>query len=284
MCISPITLHIKERDVTDQHTRVVPCGKCMKCLRRRANNWIFRLSQELKHSTSATFLTFTYEEVPLSENGLPTLVKSDYQKFMKRLRKFCQNSNVKLKYYCCGEYGTLTQRPHYHAIMFNLPVGLINNVEAMTKIWSHGHVYFGSCTTSSIAYVSGYVMKGLDQKLDDYVDESTGLIISDDRQREFSLMSKKIGMSFLTPQMVNYLTKNLIGVVPLEGGKLQGLPRYFKEKIFTKSEMKQISDEYKKIRELNFDKVFTTFEKESIWKKDQIRKYEKDKKLNRLKL
>ena len=163
-------------------TDVVPCGKCVECLKRRANHWTFRLSQELKQATTACFLTLTYDEVPLSQNGLPTLRKTDFQKFMKRLRK---RSKCSLKYYACGEYGTRTQRPHYHVILFNLS-RTIFETDMIGRIWSHGFVDVGKVEMASIAYVTGYVMKGKFQALD--ACEETGLI--DDREPEKAFMSK----------------------------------------------------------------------------------------------
>ena len=191
MCLSPITLWRKTATIDGKKTDVVPCGKCVQCLKRRANHWTFRLTQELKVATSSCFLTLTYEDVPLTNNGLPTLQKSDFQRFMKRLRKISKGS---LKYYACGEYGTRTQRPHYHMILFNLELDMLHP-DKLRAIWKHGHVDVGKCEMSSIAYVTGYVVKGKFKPLD--ACQETGLI--DDRIPEFSLMSKKLGMSFLTP-------------------------------------------------------------------------------------
>lgn len=274
--MSPITLWRKNATMDGRKTDVVPCGKCVKCLKRRANHWTFRLSQELKHATSACFLTLTYEQAPITDNGLPTLVKSDFQKFMKRLRKKSRSS---LKYYACGEYGTRTQRPHYHMILFNLEKHLIN-LETITSIWAHGHIDVKPVQMACIAYVTGYVVKGKFERLDPC--KETGLL--DDRLPEFSLMSKKLGMSFLTPQMHRYLVNTMTGCVVLEGGRIQSLPRYFRDKVFSKMERKLIAEEYARIREVNWndfkEHIYTDF----IQKKDLIRKSEKQSKLKRLQL
>ena len=50
---------------------------------------------------------------------IPYLVKSDVQKFMKRLRKsLSQYNNEKIRYYLCGEYGPEHFRPHFHILLF----------------------------------------------------------------------------------------------------------------------------------------------------------------------
>ena len=264
-------------------TNVVPCGRCILCLKRRQQSWSFRLKEEAKRSTSSCFLTLTYEEPPLTKNNLQTLEKTDYQKFIKKLRKLLKKS--KIKYYACGEYGTQTQRPHYHAIIFNLPNQLIGvNCEILTETWGHGHIQVAPCNIATINYVTKYIMKGrLETK--PYIDYNTGEIIEDDRQKEFSLMSKKMGLQYLTPQMVNYHLENMVSVATLPGGQLTPLPRYFRDKIFSKEERKILNIEAQQIREMSFEKHFqSSYKKEHTWKKDQIRKQEKQVRRERQKL
>jgi hypothetical protein len=254
-------------------TKIVPCGKCVLCLKRRQNAWAFRLSEEAKISTSAAFITLTYEEAPLSFNGHPTLDKTHYQKFMKRLRKTIKNSNI--KYYACGEYGSLTERPHYHAIMFNLPQKWLVQSEHLHTVWGQGHIDISPCNTATIRYVTKYLMKGRHEPKTD----------CDDRSPQFSLMSKKMGLSHLTPEMVKYYTENLISHVTLSGGTLTSLPRYFRDKIFSKEEKKLINAETQLFRETNFKKLFNDcFKQELTWKKDQTRKDEKLQRLERQKI
>ena len=82
-CISPLSLR------QNGSINVVPCGKCNFCLSSKRDDWSFRLRQELKVSTSASFITLTYatEKMPVNSSGLLELRKSDCQAFMKRLRK-----------------------------------------------------------------------------------------------------------------------------------------------------------------------------------------------------
>jgi hypothetical protein len=252
MCITPLTIVRKYNTINGQTTAVVPCGKCVECLQRRSNGWAFRLDRELKFSVSSAFLTLTYESVPLTKNNLPTLNKKDFQLFMKRLRKKL-GSKIKLKYYAVGEYGSRTLRPHYHAIMFNLPQIYLKDSSLLHKIWGLGHIHIGDVNIASIKYVTNYITKGNDYRLPDYIDYSTGEVLEDDRLREFSLMSKKLGISYLSPQMVKFHKENLIGCVTLPGGVLQGLPRYFKDKLFTREEKATIVNEYKTILNLKPD-------------------------------
>jgi len=150
-CISPLTL--RRNGVLE----TVPCGKCNFCLQTLRGDWSFRVNQEWKQCQTASFLTLTYddENLVLSDAG-PTLVKSDYQDFMKRLRKKqTEYSPVGLRYFACGEYGTITERPHYHAIMFNMHVAVLSGLQT---IWGKGHVGIGTVTPESIHYTTGYII------------------------------------------------------------------------------------------------------------------------------
>ena len=63
---------------------------------------------------------------------LPLLAKVDVQLFLKRLRKsLTKLSNEKIRYYCVGEYGPQTFRPHYHLLLF------FNSVEVSRYIRYH---------------------------------------------------------------------------------------------------------------------------------------------------
>lgn len=148
-CISPLSL--KRGDVRT----VVPCGKCNFCLQAKRADWTFRLKQELKVCRSASFLTLTYDDSHLPVvGGFPTLRKDHMQKFMKRLRKETSKvSDLSIRYYSVGEYGTRTERPHYHSIMFNVPLEVMDRLR---DIWSLGQVMVGTVTGGSIHYVTKY--------------------------------------------------------------------------------------------------------------------------------
>ena len=127
----------------------VPCGKCLECLSANRQSWSFRLTKELKTSSSAVFVTLTYEDakLPLQKNDdgmlTPTVEKRDIQTFLKRLRKKFPSSGI--RYYLTAEYGPKTHRPHYHAIIFNLPFTEASNQIKLTDIlietWQNGHIY-----------------------------------------------------------------------------------------------------------------------------------------------
>ena len=99
----------------------VPCGKCYNCKSRRASTWSTRLLQESKRSTTAHFITLTYDTkyVPITEKGFMSLDKKHLQQFFKRLRQWHGKNHIGIRYYAVGEYGGKTYRPHYHIIIYN---------------------------------------------------------------------------------------------------------------------------------------------------------------------
>ena len=180
---------------------------------------------------------------------------------------------VKPKYYAVGEYGTRTKRPHYHAIMFNLPQDWIVKPQKLLDTWSHGHIDIGSSQMASIHYVTGYIQKGRWEPEADY----------DDRIPEFPLMSKKMGLNHLTPQMIKYYKSRLQPFVTMEGGIKMPMPRYFRDKIYTKTERIIMRESVIAAQSVNWEKMFNnSYLKESQWKNDEIRRDLKKQKFARL--
>lgn len=210
----------------------LPCGKCPNCYARRISGWSFRLMEEEKISSSSYFITLTYENPPMTENGFMTLKKSDFQNFMKRLRKI---NSEELKYFACGEYGSKTMRPHYHAIIFNA------NPDTIEKAWklklkSIGHVHYGQASKASVGYTLKYMSKTSKVPFHD----------RDDRVKEFQLMSKGLGKSYMKKSTIEWHKKDVINRVylPIEEGKKIAMPRYFKDKIYNSDERGDIKSYY----------------------------------------
>lgn len=106
----------------------VPCGYCMNC-RVDKRNWLEdACNAEYKKYGYGAFVAFTYDNSTLnwsydsaSNDVVPTLRYSDFQKFLKRLRRnldyynLWNNSTCRrdFKYLCVGEYGDKFDRPHY---------------------------------------------------------------------------------------------------------------------------------------------------------------------------
>lgn len=180
--------------------------------------------QHQKESVSSYFVTLTYDtrNVPISENGFMNLQKSDFQKFMKRLRKSLPG--VKFSYYACGEYGGQTHRPHYHMLLFS---DTDYNVQSISDAWQLGSVHVGVVTSDSTAYTTKYINKNNWKKKHS----------RDDRIPEFSLMSKGLGDNYLSPDVMKYHQSHIdkLYVTKLSGHRVS-MPRYYRKKIWTDSE------------------------------------------------
>jgi hypothetical protein len=181
-----------------------------------------------------------------------TLQKKDFTLFMKRLRQI-QDRDLKtpakwpkIKYYAAGEYGEIRFRPHYHIILFNVydPINI-------GKAWKQGQIHIGkSVTGASIAYTAKYIDKA----------KRIPLHANDDRQREYSVMSKYLGSSYYeNPAIIKYHktdpdNRNFVSI-----GKIkQAMPRYYRKKIFSR---KEILSQNRKVEKLAHDEEAEIYKK-----------------------
>ncbi len=190
----------------------VPCGQCVGCRLERSRQWAVRCMHEASLHEDNCFLTLTYSDENLPEYG--SLVKSDFQKFVKRMRK-----RFAFRYFHCGEYGEETKRPHYHALLFGFDFPdkvpwreskgyKIWRSPILEEMWSQGNSEIGTASFESAAYVARYCVKTL-QNLrfrqgdrDSYVealdreysrvDEETGEIVI--VAPEYTTMSRRPGI------------------------------------------------------------------------------------------
>lgn len=203
----------------------------------------------LKDQTSAFFIGLTYDNhnVPLTDCGkYMTLRKKDLTSFHKKIkisntRNLLRIKKVKnlswnqyhelkkryrISYYSVGEYSPELFRPHYHCLIFGLhPL----TVQALRRgqIWHKGMNHIGTVTGASVGYVTAYM-----------IDKDN--VVDGIRERPFSIMSKGIGANYLNEKRKwNKEKKDHLDdyryYVQLDGHKHR-LPRYYKDKIFTKIE------------------------------------------------
>lgn len=199
---------------------VVPCGKCLACRISYRRQWSLRLWHELSYWDSATFATLTYDDYHLPDNG--SLVKSHLQLYFKRLRKALDGRQI--KYYACGEYGDISDRPHYHAIVFGLaPYG--QDRDMMMDAW-HACDWsveaikrnsFSYVTPERIDYVCSYINKKLSGDMLDEVYTSTG------RENVFRLCSNGLGSRFADDNSETISSNACLS----RNGVKQSVPRYY---------------------------------------------------------
>lgn len=197
--------------------RQVPCGRCMACRIRRTQEWAVRLMHESSMHEKSAFVTLTYspETVPAGNS----LIKKDFQLFMKRLRR--DLGDRRIKYFACGEYGEHTKRPHYHAIVFGISQ---DESDLIYEAWPFGFIKMGSVTFDSCRYVAGYIQKKLSGPMAE--EEYVG------KEAPFQVCSQGLGLSWAMAN-ANYIFSNLNITVR---GVPVGIPRYYVKKLEVEAE------------------------------------------------
>lgn len=166
----------------------IPCNKCIACRLNYSANWANRLLLELKKipEEKKWFITLTYspEKLHITQGVDPEtgeiyesnkLEMRDVQLFLKRLRKNYAEKfpHEKIRYFYCGEYGSQTERAHYHMIVWNINLykykleyykknelgQILYKSKDLDQIWQQGFVTIGGVTWESIAYTARYMLK-----------------------------------------------------------------------------------------------------------------------------
>ncbi|AXH77990.1 MAG: replication initiator protein [Microviridae sp.] len=127
---------------------------------------------EAKMHDDNCFITLTYDEQNVPSDG--SLRPRDYVLFMKKLRK----KYGPVRFFHCGEYGDVGERPHHHALLFgfdfddksklprtNEKYKLYRSAE-LDRLWGLGFCTIGECNFESAGYVARYAMKKVGGKID----------------------------------------------------------------------------------------------------------------------
>lgn len=201
------------------------CGRCIGCTLRRSAHWSVRCYHEsLQHSTNS-FITLTFDNEHLDSNR--SLVKSDFQYFMKRLRI---NTGVRMRYYHCGEYGSKKGRPHHHACLFGYGFpdrkfwrysdsGFpMYRSEVLDVAWQHrGLATVNDLTYDSVSYCTGYIVQKVFGRDAEHYYEG--------RLPEYNTMSRKPGLGR------QWIDRYLSDVYPADfvivDGRKLGVPKYY---------------------------------------------------------
>lgn len=257
-------------------------------LMRRRSMWYKRLLAEYKYCTGSTFfITLTYEDscVPMEfgSDGLPlfyTTSKRDVQLWFKRIRKRCVSDLGRIRYFIVSEFGENTGRPHYHAIVFtDVRCSLDYMTEAINETWHKGYIndvqYLKG--NGGLRYVANYITKALDcyktfalmsrrpglgisyveAQADYHRGTAVPLDVSDDGTRRLLAAC----MYHPLKKRVDFFVKRkffvlcMSNVKPLARRK-PSLPRYFRDKLYTKFERellfrRYLDDECRELSELS---------------------------------
>lgn len=183
----------------------LPCGKCIGCRLEKSRVWAIRCLHESKMHKRNVFVTLTYDNEHLPRFG--TLVKRDLSLFLKRLRDwYFREHGLSFRYYACGEYGDISQRPHYHALLFGIDFDdkvlysqgdyPLFTSQKLDELWGNGVCKIGEVNFETAAYTARYCVK----KVDGPQREAGHYLVYDgdgevfERVPEFAVMSRRPGV------------------------------------------------------------------------------------------
>lgn len=242
-CTNPVRITKNLSRVEYPDGLEVPCGKCLACRIKKRSEWSARMLHELEAHKDAIFITLTYDDFNIPAHK--SLLKTDLQQFFKRLRISLDRYNLyqqmdhylrydqmkhKIRYFACGEYGdpskviyhnnipyvTEGDRPHYHAIIFNMSL-YPHHKQLIIKAWNQGIVHFGLAEPDSINYVAQYIDKKF---TGDLADTEYHLKL---REPVFRLLSLGLGRDYVDNNSDQISMMQCITI----NGKKTSLPRYY---------------------------------------------------------
>lgn len=216
--------------------RMVPCGRCAWCRKRKRDEWFLRFMVE-SMDTPCYFVTLTYQDdfIPTRfvsiDDGETFIVRGvhddylteysrigsvpflkDWQNYIKRVRK---KSSFKLKYFFVSEYGHLFGRVHYHALIWSDDPNISS---ILTDCWPFGDSVCEAAELGSMKYVTKYILKGSDKM---------SLSLRDDNIKS---NSSGIGSS-LWPDLVRHYKSPNYEATFRYLGSYHSFPHYYKKKI-----------------------------------------------------
>lgn len=250
--------------------RAFGCGQCISCRINQRRVWTHRLLLEASQYEHNAFVTLTYDEEHYPEGG--SLCPADMRNYLKRLRKKLYPRTF--RYFGAGEYGEKSEHPHYHLALFGTETcrrgstalsrhgrACCENCTLHTETWGKGHVYLGSLTDQSAAYIVGYVTKKITNPKGE--EELAG------RHPEFARMSNRPGlgagiMDEVASTLMQHRLEDVIEDVPLvlrHGKKLMPLGKYLRRRLRTRigreanapqSVLDKMEEEVRPVREAAF--------------------------------
>ena len=256
MCYNPKRVRNPKIDydfTKDKAFLYVPCGKCESCKKRARTDILVRLYHTFlyfkDYGGSALYVTYTYNDdnIPYFEydgKHYNTFDKRHIQSYLKRLRitlsrKF--NISTGLQYFFASEYGGITHRPHYHALLFIPKTDQLNQIKSyVSLLWTHGFTKFGNINNGivngfgALQYCSKYITKNV---LSDVYFRYLKKILPAsqyEKSKPFTLYSKKLGLIGLYHETKLNLQNGFCKIPSHHGFTLVRSPRYYDLKLFYK--------------------------------------------------
>lgn len=252
-----------------RNRQIIPCGKCIGCRLEYSKDWATKGCLEAESYSENWFLTITYDQEHLPEAGtmidpktgeelgqnpFGTLKSEDWTLFLKRVRQHYKRkyNHENIRFMACGEYGEKGQRPHYHAIMYNLPIHNMTfhqfneNHEPLYRcleleeIWGKGLIVAAEVNWNTCAYVARYITKKVGIPTQDQYYKCLGIA------PEFFRMSRKpgIGRTYFEAHKDEIYKKDYLAITKYGGGKMRVRPPKYYDKLYDSIN----HDEYERLK------------------------------------
>lgn len=218
----------------DEYYIYAPCGLCINCLKRRSSEWRIRLINEIQYMKlsdrkNVRVLTLTVSPEYYSR------VSSDPSKYIRRfLERYRRKYKVSVKHWITNEYGDEHDRLHFHGIFFDLKT---IDIDELSALWKYGFVWIQTAPLGRIVYITKYITKCV----------KSGQLFIDKEHKPFTWCSPGIGKAFTTDP-INIANSHAGGKLITQMSNMHysyQLPRYYKNKLFTKSELLSIRLDFK---------------------------------------
>lgn len=233
-CAHPFYVYDDKKNLLGQSA----CGRCINCLVDWSMRYIDECREELMNSNYiASYVTVTYDRYHCPyvfdwQGNLRTTIKrSDYQKFLKRLRDYisrkvpdsvaCQHN---FRYCVSAEYGESNYelpRCHFHFIFFGLDYRFCEKF--FHECWKAGEVDVKPVQPGAFRYVVEYMHKQVKS-----FDNPRNLYESKNRARPFFHHSKSFGSTLYKRFYEDAKENNW--TYPIGKGKRRPFPSYIRRK------------------------------------------------------
>lgn len=282
-CYSPVQAYVA-KGKTDNGKKVIvfkkpaiymesiqlPCGQCIGCKLIRSVTWALRCLHEISLHQDNCFITLTYDDNQLPDDY--SLKKSDFQKFLKRLRK--EISPIKIRYFMAGEYGDSSWRPHYHAIIFGYSFPDKIRVQSkevenpyfisttLNKLWKYGFHIIAEANFDTAAYIARYCTKKItgEKAASHYHrdiiqwNEFTGEVLEwreTDLLPEYATMSKRpaIGKEWYDKWKKDCYPSDFL----IQDGRKLPIPKYYDKLLERESSVQYAAQKYRRKLKQIFD-------------------------------
>lgn len=259
------------------HKLLVNCGHCIECRVNKAQDWSTRSMLEAQQYIANWFVTLTYEDdcLPLIKTVsrktgqrmvLGQLKYEHIQTFMKDLRRYYKYhyDYDNIRFVVAGEYGDLSERAHFHLLLFNLPIDssdlhvrsikgghIYYDSPLIEKFWKYGNNIVTDLNLCTASYVARYVVKKFYGHYEDAYQDVCREYRLEPLKPEFIQCSRRPGIAY------SYFTNDLkfqdfiyAKKLLFDRGKQNPIPEYFKRIFRDKPE--EISN-YEDLRDSGLD-------------------------------